>query len=113
MLRTCFLFSLIGLLSVTAAEREWKEEKGYRWANLAPMGGKAGFTTLGFETCITFTNVLDEWKTTANRTLQNGSGVAIGDVDGDGRQGVFFCALDGRNALYKNLGEWKFKNIAG
>ncbi|HUS37253.1 MAG TPA: FG-GAP-like repeat-containing protein [Verrucomicrobiae bacterium] len=112
MLRRCLLFGLIGLLPATAAEREWKEEKGYRWANLAPVGSKAGFTKLGFETGITFTNVLDEWTTTANRVLQNGSGVAIGDVDGDGRQDVFFCALDGRNALYKNLGDWKFKNIA-
>jgi len=39
---------------------------------------------------------LDEWSGAANRVLENGSGVAIGDVDGDGRPDIFFCSLAGQ-----------------
>jgi hypothetical protein len=43
--------------------------------------------------------------------LLNGSGVALGDVDGDGLCDLYFCGLDGPNALYRNLGGWRFTNI--
>src|ERR1044072_8007013 len=89
---------LIGLalvVSTGAGQLDWKSEKNFRWASLAPAEGKAGFTALGPEIGITFTNILDQWQITSNRVLQNGSGVAIGDVDGDGWQDIFFCALNG------------------
>jgi len=91
----------------------WHPEKGFRWAELAvPREGKAGFTLLPPEqTGITFTNPLDDRAIAANRTLANGSGVAIGDIYHDGLPAVFFCSLDGHNALYKNLGGMKFKNV--
>src|SRR5437879_5089757 len=46
-----------------------------------------------------------------NRVLENGSGVAIGDFDGDGRPDIFLCSLEGRNALYRNLGDWRFEDV--
>ena len=102
----------LGRLSC-AAQLEWHQEKGFRWAELAvPRDGKAGFTLLAPEqTGITFTNPLDERALAANRTLANGSGVAIGDIYGDDRPAIFFCSLDGHNALYKNLGGMKFKDV--
>ncbi|MGZ8901309.1 MAG: VCBS repeat-containing protein, partial [Limisphaerales bacterium] len=42
----------------------------------------------------------------------NGSGVAAGDIDGDGLTDLYFCGLDSANALYRNLGDWKFEEIA-
>lgn len=42
----------------------------------------------------------------------NGGGVAFGDVDADGRCDVFLCNLTGPSALYRNLGGWRFTNVA-
>ncbi len=47
-----------------------------------------------------------------NQILLNGSGVAAGDVDGDGWCDLYFCGLDGPNALYRNLGNWTFADVS-
>ena len=95
------------------AELAWRQENGFRWAELqVPGEGKPGFTLLPpDQTGITFTNPLDEHAMAANRVLANGSGVAIGDIRHDGLPDIFLCSLDGRNALYKNLGGMKFKDV--
>src|SRR4051812_22407038 len=100
-------------IAAIAAERVWHAEKNFYWASLEPAtGGKTGFTLLPpQQTGITFTNELDEAKGASNRVLYNGSGVAAGDVDGDGLPDLYFCSLAGHNALFKNLGNWKFTNI--
>jgi enediyne biosynthesis protein E4 len=41
----------------------------------------------------------------------HGNGVAIADVDGDGRYDIFFVNQAGGNELWKNLGGGKFQNI--
>src|SRR5467141_3603498 len=41
----------------------------------------------------------------------SGAGVALGDIDGDGWVDIYFCGLDSPNALYRNLGHWKFQDI--
>lgn len=72
-----------------------------------------GFTSLDPAlTGITFTNRLDEERSLTNQIFLNGSGVALGDVDGDGRCDIYLCGLDVPNALYRNLGGWHFTNIA-
>src|SRR3989441_11762075 len=93
--------------------RTWHVENGFKWAELSvPAGGKTGFTLLSAEqTGIYFTNELAEWKGEANRVLFNGSGLAAGDFDNDGLPDLYFCSLQGRNALYKNLGGGAFKNV--
>jgi hypothetical protein len=40
-----------------------------------------------------------------------GSGVAIGDVDGDGRPDVFLSSKTGPNRLFRNLGGFRFEDI--
>lgn len=62
-------------------------------------------------TGIGFTNRLAEARSLTNQIYLNGSGVAAGDVDGDGRCDLYFCGLDGPNALYRNLGNWRFSDI--
>lgn len=60
---------------------------------------------------IQFENRLDPLAACRNRNLMNGAGVALGDFDGDGRCDLFFCSLSGTNALYRNLGDWKFEEV--
>ncbi len=101
------------VLTVAAQDRAWQQGQGLRWAPLEPAaGGKPGFTLLPPElTGLLFTNLLDLWKGESNRVLANGSGLAAGDFDGDGRPDLFFGSLEGRNTLYKNLGGWKFQDV--
>lgn len=60
---------------------------------------------------VAFTNRLEEQSAANNRILENGSGVALGDVDGDGLCDIYLCRLEGSNALYRNLGNWRFTNM--
>ena len=77
-----------------------------------PSIGQTGFTRLATEvTGIGFTNRLSEDRSLTNTIVNNGSGVAAGDVDGDGRCDLYFCSLEGGNSLYRNLGNWRFEDI--
>ncbi len=74
--------------------------------------GKPGFTLMEpAMTGIAFTNHLAQERHWTNQILLNGSGVAAGDVDGDGWCDLYFCALDGPNKLFRNLGDWKFEDV--
>ena len=74
--------------------------------------GKVGFTLLNtFDMGIGFSNTISASLTITNQALLDGSGVAAGDVDGDGLCDLYFCAIDGSNCLYRNLGGWKFQWI--
>ena len=93
---------------------DWQSGKDFRSAPLpVSRSGKAGFTRLPPSlTGITFTNHLADNTAAQNQIRLNGSGVALGDVDGDGRCDLYFCRLEGPNALYRNRGGWKFEDIA-
>jgi hypothetical protein len=88
-------------------------DAGYRCLPLnVPVSGHAGFTLLPPEqTGLAFTNTLSAANAAQNQIRLNGSGVALGDVDGDGWCDIFACALEGRCALFRNLGNWHFTNI--
>jgi hypothetical protein len=106
---TALLFSFPLVINGLAAE----EEPAYRAIPLSvPATGKTGFTLLpASETGITFTNRLSLRRGLVNQNLMNGSGVAAGDVDGDGLVDLYFCGLDVDNRLYRNKGGWKFEDI--
>jgi hypothetical protein len=77
-----------------------------------PKTGQTGFKKLPpEETGIRFANRLSDERSITNRNLLSGSGVATGDIDGDGWCDLFFCQLGGPCALYRNLGNWKFQDI--
>jgi enediyne biosynthesis protein E4 len=74
--------------------------------------GSAGFQRLGANrTGIAFTNHLARDRYLTNHIFLNGAGVALGDVDGDGLTDIYLCGIDNRNALYRNLGDWRFEEI--
>jgi hypothetical protein len=107
-------FMLCFVSSGGAAPLRWQPSSWGRWAALdvPGSGGQAGFTRLApAATGVAFTNLLDDASVAVNRIFENGSGVALGDVDGDGWCDVYFCSLEGSNTLYRNLGGWKFEDI--
>lgn len=95
------------------ADSGWTVEATHRWRPLpVDAASPTGFQLLPPEsTGLAFTNHLDEWNGAANRVLYNGAGVAAGDIDGDGRPDLFLAHLGGTNALYRNLGTWRFQNV--
>ncbi len=102
-----------GVLQAQSNALNWQVTGGVRSAALPiPPSGKTGFRLLpAAMTGITFTNTLSEERAMANANLMNGSGVALGDYDGDGLCDIYLCNLNGTNALYKNLGNWRFKDV--
>lgn len=66
------------------------------------------------QTGVTFNNKVtdtDNFNVFNYRNYYNGGGVAIGDVNNDGKPDVFFTANQGSNKLYLNQGNWKFKDV--
>ena len=100
-------------IPLAALGESWQAGPGYRFTLLSvPTEGQTGFTLLTpQQTGIGFTNVLPESRFLTNQILPNGSGVAAGDVDGDGWCDLFFCGLGGGSRLYRNLGNWRFEDI--
>ena len=45
------------------------------------------------------------------RNFYNGAGVAIGDIDHDGRPDIFFTSNQHENKLYLNRGDWHFQDV--
>jgi hypothetical protein len=93
---------------------KWIQEEGYKWANLPNFRAHhAGFKKLSSSrTGIYFQNNLTIKDIHKNRIYLNGSGVAVGDVNGDGLPDIYFARLDGPNKLYENEGNFRFKDIA-
>ena len=105
---------LLGILLTLAngMALDWQKSGAHRWAYLADAGsGKPGFTLMNpAYTGVQFTNTLSTLILISNKNLLNGSGVALGDYDNDGRCDIYLCRLDGSNVMYRNLGNWKFED---
>jgi len=66
------------------------------------------------ETKISFSNNINETENLnvlAYEYFYNGGGVAVGDINNDGLEDIFFTSNMGENKLYLNLGNMKFKDI--
>lgn len=90
---------------------QWEVEATHRWAELpAPGGDGPGFQRLdSTDTGVGFVNTVGKEAVAQNKHLLHGSGVAVGDVNGDGRSDLFLARLEGPNALYLNRGGFRFE----
>jgi hypothetical protein len=113
--RVVLLLACLGLCACADDKpAPWHDEATYRWRELRVRGKNPGFTRMeGGHGGIDFMNTVSDSTLVRNRYLGQGAGVAIGDVDGDGLPDVFLARTEGCNALYRNLGGWKFEDIAG
>ena len=94
--RRLFLLLSLGLLATVfpglTKGLEWQEKAGHRLARLTlPEHGRVGFTQLpnaahGFQ----FTNQVSKVALAKRSNLTNGSGVALGDANGDGLCDIYF-----------------------
>lgn len=107
------LFYACGSSSQEQIELEWQEGTGYRYAELpVERSGEFGFEQIPSSySKVDLINSLPEELMNENRVLMNGSGVAAGDIDGDGLPDLYFTRIDGPNRLYKNLGAFQFEEI--
>ena len=108
-----FLLLILFTVSARGDSLTWQTGQGFRRAKVdLPQAGQVGFQKLeANQLGITFTNLISHRRSILNRNLLNGSGVAGGDVDGDGWCDLYFCGLESDNALYRNLGNWKFEDV--
>ncbi len=97
-------------------EFPWLEER--RQAQLESAGGMQVLHDFSFEdrvgeSGITFRNriVDDAGRSFVFAHYDHGNGLAIADVDGDGRHDIYFVSQAGSNELWKNLGGGRFENI--
>lgn len=106
----CFLWAQLS--HAAAPGGPWQTDQGFSFLPLSPQGSSSGFTEVSPATSgISFTNRLPIPLMLANRNFMLGSGVAAGDFDGDGWCDLYFCAMDGANGLYRNLGDWEFQEV--
>ena len=101
--RWLFCCALTGVMASTlsqaAPDPASQADSGVRRIRLEIQNaGRTGFELLTpAQTGIAFTNSLDPTASASNRVLNNGSGVAAGDYDNDGRVDLFFSSLNQRN----------------
>src|SRR5580692_1938550 len=87
---------------------------------LAPRSGRRGATLFRAmppqETGVAAVNPYDDPKMwgslySENETGAIGTGIAIGDYDGDGRPDIFVVSKTRSCRLFRNLGGWKFEDV--
>ena len=87
---------------------------------LAPRPGPRGPTLFRVlppeETGVVTQNNYDDprmWgaRYSENETGSIGTGIAIGDYDGDGRPDIFVVSKTGTCRLFRNLGNWRFEDV--
>ena len=98
---------VVGCGGEPAQPGPWQDADGHRW-HTVPVGGwgaSAGFEAVdAAQSGIDFSNTISDEQVALNRHMIHGSGVAVGDVNGDDWPDLFLARLEGPNALYLNAG---------
>ena len=112
-IRTAVLLSLCTGCDGRRVDTSWHDTPAYAWRELeVPRRGADGFDPIaGPKAGIRHRNDVDDARALANRQLLIGSGVAVGDVNGDGLPDLFFAAMERPAALYRNDGDFNFRDV--
>jgi len=107
------IFLMLGCVSIALqlSSQSWEEGDGFSSLSASAVSGDSqGFSLIeSGRTGLDFTNSLVSDRGLRNQILLNGSGVAAGDVNGDGLCDLYFCGLDRPNMLFINHGNWMFE----
>ena len=93
-----FIFSLSLLVSMSSCDQRTKN-----FTYIDPSDSRIDF--------VNEINVRDTLNILDNEFVYNGGGVAIGDLNGDGLQDIYFTANLVGNRLYMNDGNLKFRDV--
>ncbi len=108
---TALLFFMTGCTDSTSV---WVQGEGFRYRELDVKGrSRTGFTEVTAQhSGMVAENQVSLDAIPKNRHMMHGSGVAIGDVTGDGLPDVYVARLAAPDVLYRNLGNWQFEDIS-
>ena len=112
-----YLFPILFLLiaGCTKNEAGWETGQILRKDNLPPPigSGRSGFTSMNpTHTGVTAANQIGEKEVLENQHLMHGSGVALGDANGDGLIDIYIARIRENNVLYLNKGNWQFEDVS-
>ena len=99
----------------TKNEPGWKTGQVFRKDKLSPPigNGKSGFTSINStHTGVTAANQIGDKEVLENQHLMHGSGVALGDANGDGLIDIYIARIRENNVLYLNKGNWQFEDVS-
>ncbi|NAS12318.1 VCBS repeat-containing protein [Poritiphilus flavus] len=96
-------FSYVLLCLLFLASCSQKEETRKLFQNISPENSGIRFNNQLTEN--DSINIID------NEFVYNGAGVALGDLNNDGKDDIFFAGNQVDNALYLNQGKLKFKDV--
>ncbi len=108
-----FFTLLILFDGCTQNDPNWEKGQIYKSEKLiVPVGnGQSGFIEMkSSHTGITASNQIGEKEILENQHLMHGSGVALGDVNGDGWVDIYMARIREPNVLYINKGNWVFED---
>ena len=101
-----FFFIIVALFSC--------QEKSNKKECLSTKSEKLFSKVPSSQSNIFFTNTIKEdlsFNFINYPPVYSGAGVAVGDIDNDGLEDIYFVSNFGKNKLYKNKGDFKFEDI--
>jgi hypothetical protein len=112
--RVLAIVTVTAIAGCTHSPTDWTQGDGFRYQELNVQGrSRTGFTEIDSQRSgIKAVNAVSQDAIIANRHMMHGSGIAIGDVTGDGLPDVYVARLSAPDALYQNLGNWRFEDIS-
>jgi hypothetical protein len=97
-MRFFYVIFLVAFVSCTSRE----STKNYLFSDVTKQSG------INFSNDLTFTERLNPYT---YRNFYNGAGVAIGDINNDGLQDIYFAGNQVGNKMYLNKGNFQFEDI--
>ena len=107
-MRTRIPFSIFTLLTISLFSCHKKEKDQFDPKNALFQLMPSSTTGITFNNKVTD---LPNFNVFNYRNFYNGGGVAIGDVNNDGKPDIFLTSNQGSNKLYINKGNWQFEDV--